>query len=160
MSLRRILAVALLAAVIGGAFVPTAASDHCRTKLTAYGRISTAPMAAPPYAATTSGVCTSLYGRGVDDHLLPPETDMVLVRVNGNFGGGIDVILVELNGLGFEGQVYPAKRLTSTFGGVFYQFESWVPLPDGPQAGELVVTAYYPAGPVTVVYHTLAAPEV
>lgn len=158
MDTRRILLVAIAAGLVIGAFTPSAAGDHCRSKLTAYGRISSAPVASPPYSSTTAGVCVSLYRQGVDDHVLPPEADQVMVRVNGDFGG-YSTILIRLDGLGFDGHTYPAIRQVSSFGGVFYQLAQWVAFPEGPQSGELRITAYYPAGPVTEVYRTFAAPE-
>lgn len=159
MSVRRLLLVALAAALVVGIFTPTATSDHCRTKLTAYGRVSSAPLASPPYTSATAGMCLAAYKWGADDHVLPPETDQVLARVNGDFGSAYPTILIELTGLGFEAHTFPAIRQASPYGGTFYQLSQWVTLPAGPASGDLVVKAYYPAGPVTATYRVLALPD-
>lgn len=157
--MRRFLLVAIAATLVAGAFVPVASADHCRTKLVVYGRVSTAPIASPPYTSMTAGMCLALYGRGVDDHVLPPETDQVTVRINGDFGGHHTTILIELDGLGFANHTFHAVRQASPFGGVYYQFPTWVALPNGTQTGDLTVTAYYPTGAVSAVYHVVSAPD-
>lgn len=149
MSARRLLLVTLVAVLLLGVVTPSVGAEHCRTKIYAYGRVSTAPMASPPYTSTTAGVCASLYGRGVDDHVLAPETDQVMVQIRGDFGPSVPKLLIELDGVGFADHLYYANRTLSPIGGYYYTLANWIALPAGPQSGDLVVTAYYP-GNVTM----------
>lgn len=144
---------ALLAASLS---VPAASGDHCVTKITVYGRISLTPLLSPPYSSGTAGVCVRIYENMLDDHLLPPNTDQVMVRVNGDFGPSITTLQLTLNGLGFTGHTYTLVRTQSQFGGFMYQLPEWAALPDGPMHGDLQASVLYPAGPRTVTYHTTA----
>lgn len=143
--LRGFALVALLAVVALGLAAPMAAGDHCRTGIHAFGRISLAPTSPPPYAADIQRVCPSAAGA---EHTLPPQSDQVIVRINGDFGSGVPTVLVSLDGLGFAGQSFTLKRTANLAGGYSYQMSEWVNLPLGPQVGELTVTAYYPGNVV------------
>ena len=157
MSPRRWLLIALAATLLAGAYVPTAEADHCRTKLTVFGRSSLAPVPSAPYSSSTSATCPLLSRQGVDDHLLPPQVDQVTARVTGDFGGSVQKILIELDGLGFSGHTFYAYRTTSALGGSYYQFPEWVATPSGPASGELTITAYYPGVTVSETYRTADA---
>lgn len=150
----RWLAVAALAAA--ALALPVAASDHCETKISVHGRVALVPMGPSPYASSTHGVCVRVFGdNGFEDHLLPPNTDEVMVRVNGDFGASVPSLRATLTGLGFTGNEYPLARTLSPFGGYTYN-SAWQALPNGPVDGALVAAVTYPDRQVSVTYHTTA----
>lgn len=136
--------------------VPTALGSHCQTKINVYGRVSPAPLAPPPYSSGTAGFCLSvLNGAVVDEHLLPPNTNQVLVRVNGDFGPSVLKIDVELDGLGFVDMHYPLFRTLNPAGGYSYNLADWLELPSGVADGNLTATITQPGGVKrSVTYHT------
>lgn len=155
-SMRHAAVLAFAAILAASLAVPAASSSHCDTKITVYGRASLAPIVSPPYSSGTAGMCVRVLEDKIDEHLLPPNTDQVLVRVNGDFGNSITTLQLTLTGLGFTGNTYTLFRTASPFGGNMYQLAEWVSLPDGPVHGDLQASVRYPAGPRTVTYHTSA----
>lgn len=143
-----------LAVLAAGLTLPAASGAHCESKLNVYGRVSLVASSPPPYSSSIQNVCPKLAGQ---EHTLPPHSDQVIVRVNGDFGKAVPSILVSLEGLGFSGQSFTLARTANPLGGFSYQMSEWVNLPLGPQVGELTATAYYP-GDVTmsVTYRSVA----
>lgn len=132
---------ACFAVLAAGLAVPPASGSHCDTKLNLYGRVSLVPTSPPPYSSASPSYCPKASGY---EHTLPPQSDQVIVRVNGDFGKAVPSILVSLDGIGFSGQLFTLNRTGNALGGYSYQMREWVNLPLGPQTGELTATAYFP----------------
>lgn len=151
---------AVAALVATSIAVPTSLATHCDTKINVYGRISLAPIAPPPYSSATAGVCLRVLNGAVDEHVLPPNTDQVTARVNGDFGPAVPTIDAEFDGLGFVDMHYPLVRTVNPAGGYTYNLADWLDLPNGITDGELTVTITQPGGiKRSITYHTtLSAP--
>jgi len=149
---------ALAALVAVGVTAPGAAAMDCDNKIHVYGRALVVPGGPPPHAAATAGTCVRLLNQGaLDTHRLPPNTDHVMVRLQADFGPSVEQVEARLDGLGFVDSVHLLQRTTSALGGVTYNLPMWLPLPDGPVDGPLVVTVTLPGGVVrTVTYSTTA----
>lgn len=144
-------------ALLATAYIaPVASANHCTTKINVSGRISLAPVPPPPYTSGTAGLCLRVFGdAGIDEHLLPPNTDQVLVRVLGDYGASVPSVRVILNGLGFLNHEFRAYRTLNTGGGYSYNMPEWVALPDGPTSGNLTASVVAPGGYTSsVVYRT------
>jgi hypothetical protein len=158
MNMERGLGWFVLVALVATTFsLPAANAHHCETKINAYGRTAVAPVPPPPYTSLTAGFCFRTAGNaGVEDHLLPPNTDQVMVRILGDYGPSVPHVRVILDGLGFLGHEYQAIRVPNQNGYHSYDLPSWVPLPNGPTDGELTVTVIGPGGSTrSVEYHTM-----
>lgn len=136
----------LVAVMMTGLVAPTVGAAHCETKIHVYGRPAPAPLSPPPYSSSTSGVCVRALQGVVDEHTLPPNTDQVMVRVQGDFGPSVPALDVELDGLGFVDMHYALVRTSNLAGGYTYNLADWVALPDGAQDGQLTVTITQPGG--------------
>lgn len=149
--------VAIAAILLAGALIPLAGAQHCESRINVYGRVLVAPLAPPPYASATYSVCVRLYNNVVSEHSLPPNTDQIYVRVNGDFGPSIERLRATIDGLGFPATEHYLYRTNNQFGGYTYNIADWLELPNGPTDGTLTVTVYYPGNvPFSVTYHTTA----
>lgn len=138
---------ALLALTATSVAAPSAMGEHCDTKINVYGRIGVTPLSPPPYSSTTAGVCVRLLGTAnVDEHVLPPNTDQIMVRVAGDFGPSVKTLDVEFDGLGFVDIHDTLHRTLNAAGGYTYNLVDWRDLPDGPMDGDLTVTVRQPGG--------------
>lgn len=149
-----LVAVALVATMF---VVPAASAKHCDTKINVYGRTAIVPLPPPPYISMTAGICVRVFeNAGVEEHVLPPDTSQVMVRIHGDFGGSVLSVRVILNGLGFLNQEFLAYRTFNSPGNIWsYNFQEWVPLPNGPTDGELTATMIGPGGATrTITYQT------
>jgi len=148
----------MLALAFVAAAMPLAEAGHCETKIHVFGRASPTPLAPPPYTTSAGANCTrTLSLVGMDEHKLPPNTDQVMVRVQGDFGPSIQSLDVAFNGLGFEDIHHTLLRKLNPSGSYSYDLPEWVTLPDGAKDGELTVTVRYPGGLLrSVTYSTTA----
>lgn len=132
---------------------PTALGDHCDARLLVYGRSGFSPQPAPVYAKATASMCQEAgEDSAVGAHTLPPNADQVFVRINGDFGGSVRTVRVELTGFGFDRSSFVLNRTQSDLGGSMYETREWLFMPAPAAGGELVATAFYPEGPMRVTY--------
>lgn len=134
------------ALVLASFALPTSFGAHCDTKINVYGRMSLTPVAPPPYSSSTAGICVRVLQGTIEEHVLPPNTGEVMVRVNGDFGPSVPSVDAELDGLGFVDQHYALLRTLNPAGGFTYNLPDWLPLPDGLADGDLTVTITQPGG--------------
>lgn len=154
-----IIAAALLGLLAGAA--ATAEADHCVTRISIYGRSSLTPVIAPPYTAMSGNMCTPRTGDTAiaGDHTLPPLTDQIMVRVNGDFGPWKPTLRLELTGLGWGGDAFVLPRTNDSLDESFtYHLPEWISVPEPTPGGLVTATVYYPDGPFSVTYRAGAVP--
>lgn len=151
---RAALALALVFASV--ALAPPSSAHHCESGLRAYARDSfTLAPPAPPHATNAPTICSAT--RSIVGHELPSTADQVLVRCYCPFQPGIASLLVSLDGLGFQDQLFRLHRVDRPTE-AFYEFPAWVYFPDGASAeGELTVTLIEPSYHKAVVRYTKGA---
>ena len=148
-------AVALSALLLMVALVPSAGADHCATAIAVYGRAAFAPGIVPPAAPRSNEGCVSVETSTSAGHVLLPNTDQILVRVEADMGSSYPLLPVRLEGLGFREQTYTLQRTQAITGAWTYNLRDWLELPDAGASGTLRVTVRFPGGNEVTTEYTL-----
>lgn len=140
----------VLVAALGA--IPVAEGQHCVTKIAVYGRVGLAPSPPPPYMSLNQGICPRV--DPAVDHTLPPQTEQIFVRINGDFGPSKPTLRLDLEGLGFVGSTFTLQRTPNAMGGSTYQLGEWLNVPSPASGATITATAYYPDGPMSSTFVT------
>jgi hypothetical protein len=137
------------------AVTPFAEAHHCLTKISVFGRSVLAPAPVPPFSQNlTPAACARPLDEASETHTLPPQTDQIFVRIDGDFGPSIPKVSIELTGLGFERNTFTLNSTESQLGGFTYAMGGWAFVPEPAALDGLQVTAFYPDGAMRVTYES------
>lgn len=132
------------------ALTPLAMGRHCETKISIFGRSSLVPMPTSPYTVLHQTRCVRV--EDTADHTLPPQTEQLMVRVNGDFGASRPTLRLDLSGLGFTSSTFTLQRTANPMAGFTYQLTEWISVPDPVAGGSVTATVFYPDGPMSSTY--------
>lgn len=127
-------------------------AEHCETGIVLYGRSALAPGVLPPVLPR---YCVALQTSGSAGHILLPGTEQVFVRVEANLGGSYPLLVLKLDGLGFDDQTFQLVRTLNTGATWTYNLEDWLTLPDPEAGGTLEARVRFPGNYDATARYTL-----
>lgn len=148
-------ATAAVAAILAAGVMPASEAGHCETAISVYGRSALTPGVVPP-RAPVGQICADIESPNAPGHALPPASDQVYVRVEADLGPSYPVLLMWLQGQGFQGQQFALTRTEPIAGSVVYVPEDWLSIPDPDADDGITATVRYPGGHLASVHYAMS----
>lgn len=153
----RVQLIATILVVAALAPLPIALAQHCETGLHAFARNSLTPQSSPPHVTNAPGACPRTFGL-TDTHEFSATSDQLFVRCYCGMSPRVTSTFIQLDGLGWEGQLFRLYRIERPTG-PSYELDSWLYFPDGTDAeGPLTITFMEPGYAARVEYWKAPAP--